>query len=205
VVALEIDPVWAARLRERFGAHQNVAVVQADVLRFEWPRGPFAVVGNIPFGITTAFLHRLLDDLRLGLTRADLIVQHEVARKRATPGPSTVLGVAWAPWFEFRLVRRIPANAFRPVPAVDAAHMAIEPRASPALDSREQRGYVRFVRAGFARGGLVRAGLRSQLTNNQVRALRSVLPFTEETLCSSLDADAWIALYTAAKPYLSRR
>jgi len=205
VLALELDPAWARSLGERFAAHANVTVRHQDVLRCAWPREPFRVVGNIPFGITTPLLHALLDDLRRPLVRADVIVQHEVARKRATPGPATVLGVSWAPWFAFRLVRRIPAAAFSPVPAVDGAHMAIERRAQPLLEPAEQRAFARFVRAGFARGGHLRAGLRSQLTNNQVRILRATVPFDDETLCNRLDADAWVALFAAARPYLGAR
>jgi 23S rRNA (adenine-N6)-dimethyltransferase len=202
VVALELDPEWAERLRRQFASQAAVTVLQQDVLRFAWPREQFHVLGNIPFVITTPILHALLDDLRLPLSRANLIVQHEVARKRATPGRSTVLGLSWEPWFTFTLVRRIAAGAFSPVPATDAAHLAIKRRSEPLLAPSEQRAYVRFLRDAFARGGLLRAGLRTRLTNNQVRMLRASIPFTEQTLCSGLDVRAWVALYEAAKPYL---
>jgi 23S rRNA (adenine-N6)-dimethyltransferase len=204
VIALELDPAWAEPLRELFAERPAISVVQQDVLSFTWPREPFQVIGNIPFGITTPILHALLDDLRLALLRADLIVQHEVARKRAVPGRSTVLSLSWEPWFSFTLVHRIPAAAFSPVPASDAAHLAIERRSEPLLAPAERGAYVRFVRDAFARGGRLRAGLRTRLTNNQVRALRSAsaVPFTEQTLCNSLGARAWVSLYRAAQPYL---
>src|SRR5205823_364826 len=119
-----LDPRWAERLRERF------EVVEGDALRVPLPREPFRVVGNIPFHRTTAILHRLLDDLSLPLALADLIVQWDVAQKRATVAPSTLLGAAWGPWWEFAVVRRLDASAFAPRPDVDAGLLRICRRAT---------------------------------------------------------------------------
>ncbi len=85
------------------------------------PRRPFRVIGSLPFGTTTAILRHLLEDAGSGLQRADLVVQWEVARKRAAIPPTTMLSTAWAPWWSFEVGRRIPAAAFRPVPSVDGA------------------------------------------------------------------------------------
>jgi 16S rRNA A1518/A1519 N6-dimethyltransferase RsmA/KsgA/DIM1 with predicted DNA glycosylase/AP lyase activity len=97
----------------------------------------------------------------------------------------------------------VPASAFRPEPAVDGAHIAVERRVEPLLHVRERRSFDRFVRLSFEHGGRLRAGLRAQLTNNQVRRLRTVVSFTDTTLCSTVDAESWIALYREAKPYLN--
>src|SRR6266568_1695586 len=99
VLAIERDPALAARLRARFGAWPAVTVAEADVLTAPLPAEPFRVVANIPFGITTKILRRLLDSD--ALARADLIVQAEVARKRGTRGRGTLLNACWEPWFEF--------------------------------------------------------------------------------------------------------
>jgi 23S rRNA (adenine-N6)-dimethyltransferase len=100
VVAIEVDSLYAARLRDRVRAagQGRVRVVQADFLTFPLPTRPFRVMGSIPFGATTDILRRLLDDPELPLTRADLIMQWEVARKRAARPPSTLLSTVWAPW-----------------------------------------------------------------------------------------------------------
>src|SRR6516225_9470504 len=82
VQAIERDPGLAERLRAKFATWPSVTVVEADVLAMPWPAEPFCVVANIPFGITTKILRRLLD--AAGLARADMIVQAEVARKRGT-------------------------------------------------------------------------------------------------------------------------
>jgi 23S rRNA (adenine-N6)-dimethyltransferase len=149
VVAVEKDPRWAAHLRReaaRLGAH-NVTVVCRDVLAYRLPRRPFRVLGSIPFGATTAILRHLLDDPAGALVRADLIVQREVARKRVTLPPTTMLSTAWAPWWSFELGRRIPADAFRPVPSVDAAVLRVSRRAPALLPERMAPSYAAFVRS----------------------------------------------------------
>ena len=149
VVALERDPHWADHLRRearRRGAG-HVTVVCCDALRFRMPRRPFRAMGSLPFGATTALLHHLLDDRRSGLRRADLVVQWEVARKRAAAPPTTLLSTTWAPWWSFALGRRLPADAFRPVPSVDAAVLRITRRQPPLLPDAIADAYAAFVRS----------------------------------------------------------
>jgi len=148
VIALERDPVWAEHLRReaaRRGADE-VSVVCCDALRYRLPRRPFRAIGSIPFGATTALLRHLLDDPGSGLERADLIVQWEVARKRVAMPPTTMLSTSWAPWWTFAAGRRIPAAAFRPVPAVDAAVLRVARRAPPLLPGHLAPAYGAFVR-----------------------------------------------------------
>jgi 23S rRNA (adenine-N6)-dimethyltransferase len=148
VEALEKDPRWAASLRrgvsER-GLH-DVSVVCCDALDYRAPRRPFRLVGSLPFGSTTAILRHFLDDPESALVRADLIVQWEVARKRAVMPPSTLLSATWAPWWVFDMGRRIPAAAFRPVPSVDAAVLRVTRRDPPILPLRMAGPYATFVR-----------------------------------------------------------
>jgi 23S rRNA (adenine-N6)-dimethyltransferase len=127
----------------------HVRVVNADFLDVPLPSRPFRAVGCLPFGATTAILHRLLDDPSVPLVRADLVVQWEVARKRAATPPSSLISTTWAPWWEFRLGRRGPAAEFRPVPKVDAAVLTIVRRDPPLLPSAMAAPYAAFVRANW--------------------------------------------------------
>jgi 23S rRNA (adenine-N6)-dimethyltransferase len=148
VIALERDPRWAEQLRRevrRQGA-ARVTVVCCDALHYRMPRRPFRAMGSLPFGATTALLRHLLDDRGSGLRRADLVVQWEVARKRAAMPPTTLLSTAWAPWWSFALGRRLPADAFRPVPSVDAAVLRVTRREPPLLPDHMADAYASFVR-----------------------------------------------------------
>jgi 23S rRNA (adenine-N6)-dimethyltransferase len=148
VVALEKDPVWADRLQRELRRRRlsTVSVLCRDALEYRLPRQPFLALGSLPFGATTALLRHLLDDPGSGLRRADLVVQWEVARKRAAVPPTTMLSTTWAPWWDFSVGRRLPAVAFRPVPAVDAAVLRITRRSPPLLPPRLAAPYGAFVR-----------------------------------------------------------
>lgn len=149
VLCVEQDPIWAQRLRAtaRERGWRRVEVVEADVLEWPLPTVPFRVVANVPFGATTQILHKLLDDPSAALTRADVIVQWEVARKRSRMPPSSLVSTAWAPWWEFALGQRIPASRFSPRPRVDAAVLTIRRREPALLPERMAGAYARFVRA----------------------------------------------------------
>ena len=149
VIAVEIDPVWAERLRSTIGRghDRRVRVVAADFLSWSLPARPFRVVACLPFGRTTAILSRLLGDPAGRLTRADVIVQWEVARKRSAVPASTLRSTAWAPWWEFRLGHRIPAAEFRPVPRVDGGVLVVTRRDPLLLPPAMAAQYGAFVRA----------------------------------------------------------
>lgn len=164
VLAVEIDPWMARRLRQRCGrgrgrgprrrfggaSHDEgvgqVRVMNADLRSLRLPETPFRVVASVPYGFTTDVLRKLLDDPSLPLERADLIVQWEVARKRAASPPSTLHSTVWAPWWEFRLGRRIPASAFRPVPRVDSGVLVVSRRPDPLLPPAMAGAFAEFVR-----------------------------------------------------------
>ncbi len=104
--------------------------------------------------LTTQVLRRLLDRPASGLVRADLIVQWEVARKRAGR-PCTALSAAWSPWWRFSLGGRIARDAFRPRPRVDAGILVVERRAQPLLPPEAAEPFAAFVH-GLFRGTLAR-------------------------------------------------
>jgi 23S rRNA (adenine-N6)-dimethyltransferase len=198
VLAIERDPALAERLRARFGTWPSVTVVEADVLTAPLPTEPFRVVANIPFGITTKILRRLLDDD--GLTRADVIVQAEVARKRGTGGRGTLLNACWEPWFEFGTGARIPAIAFRPRPRVDAAILIIVRRDPPILDPALRRDYTQFVTAAFEGARpTVASALARTLPRARFAPLAAELGFGTAALPSQLDVTHWVALFEASR------
>ena len=148
VLAVEADPIWAERLRRLAWESPpgRIRVIQTDFLSWPLPTQRFRAIGSLPFGATTAILHRLLDRPEAALSRADLVVQWEVARKRAAVPPATLVSTAWAPWWELRLGRRIPADGFRPVPAVDAGTLMVSRREPPILPVAMASRYTAFIR-----------------------------------------------------------
>jgi len=203
VVAIERDPALAQRLRAKFATWPAVTVVEGDVLDTPLPAEPFRVVANIPFGITTKILRRLLDSG--ALARADVIVQAEVARKRGTGGRGTLLNACWEPWFEFGTGARIPATAFRPVPRVDTAVLAVTRRDPPLVSPASRRPYTEFVTAAFQSARpTVASALAGAIPRARFAGLARELGFAPGALPSQLDVHQWAGLFLAAGPAASR-
>lgn len=110
LTGIEIDDRRAARLAGRVRA--STEIVTADFLRFPLPKTPYVLVGNLPFHLTTATLRHVL--AAPGWTDAVLLVQWEVARRRAGVGGATMLTAQWWPWFDFGLVGRVPRGGVPP-------------------------------------------------------------------------------------------
>ncbi|WP_328609704.1 23S ribosomal RNA methyltransferase Erm [Amycolatopsis sp. NBC_00345] len=192
ITAVELDPRRARRLAARTGG--NVTVVTGDLLRHRFPRERHTVVGNIPFHLTTAALRRLL--AQSTWDTAALLVQWEVARRRAGIGGATQLTAAWWPWYEFAVLARVPARAFHPVPGVDGGVLTISRRPAPLV--AEPAPYQEFVREVFTGRGhglagiLPRTGRLSRRAANAWLAANGLRP---ATLPRSLTATQWASLW----------
>ena len=191
VWAVELDSALARELKRRF-AGANVRVVHADATRLRWPEEPFKVVANIPFDRTTAILRRLLDDPSVPLVAAELVVQWELAAKRAAVWPSTLTGVYWGAWYRFALVRRLPPCAFAPEPGVAAGVLRIDRRAEPLIAPRNRAAWRSFVKRGFAAG-------RPEVPPHLFKRLGRELGFAPQARARDLDAAQWAGLFRAVR------
>jgi 16S rRNA (adenine1518-N6/adenine1519-N6)-dimethyltransferase len=108
------------------------------------------VCGNLPYGIATALIARLLHAFP-AVERMGFLVQWEVGRRLvATPADDDygALSVLVAFRAGARLLGRVPAGAFRPPPEVDGAFVGLELRAPP-VPAAEMPGLERTVRLAF--------------------------------------------------------
>jgi 23S rRNA (adenine-N6)-dimethyltransferase len=194
VWAVESDPALAEILRDRFG--ERVRVVEADARRIRWPREPFAVVANLPFAGGTEILSSLLEDLASPLRHAELVLQWEVAAKRAAVWPSTLLGVVWGTHYELTLARRLAPSAFAPPPPVDAGVLRAVRRPQPLVSARELGAYGAFVRRAFE----ARRPVRRMLPPRTAKRLADELGFALDAMPRDLDARQWAAVFHAVRP-----
>lgn len=160
VVAVERDRDMARVLRGEFG--DTIRLVEADAARADFARlaadapggaqeGRVAVVGNIPYHLTSPILFSLLDQAR-SVSRAVLLLQREVAeRLAASPGTKDwgLLSVLLQQLGKVEIDRIVPRGVFHPPPRVDSAVVRIdlhgrEPRAT------DPRRFRLLVKAGFA-------------------------------------------------------
>jgi len=160
VTAIEVDPALCAALRGRWGDEPAFRLVEGDVLRadlapaalFGAP-GPYAVVANIPYYLSTPLLFRLMAR-RADLSRLVLMVQREIAeRLAATPADGKAYGslsVVAQQAFAVRLVARVPPGAFAPPPKVHSAIVRLEPRPG-GLGPEGEAAFAEHVKRLFTR------------------------------------------------------
>jgi len=185
VIAVERDRDMARVLRGELG--ERVRLLEADAVGLDYralatstpmPARRIAVVGNLPYHLTSPILFSILDQAD-AVSRAVFLLQREVAeRLAARPGTKAwgLLSVLLQHRAEVRVARRVPAGAFLPPPRVDSAVLAAElgEPVAPVLDVARFR---RLVKAGFAQ--------RRKTLGNALRAARLV---PEERLQAALTA-----------------
>ena len=156
LTAVELDDGLAAELSSRFEDNPRVEVVHGDVLALDLPAlaedwARTAVIGNIPYNITTPILFRLL---RHPYPRdIVLTVQAEVAaRILAGPGTRTYGALSVGVRLHARPSRicKVPRSAFRPVPHVDSVALRIAPRSPPRLTPAAAGSVRVLTRAAFS-------------------------------------------------------
>lgn len=195
VVAYELDPVLAARLPRRLARARNIRVVPGDFLRARPPRGPFAVVGSIPYARTSEIVRWCL--AAPGLTSATLVTQREYARKRTGDyGRWTLVTVCSWPEFAWRLGPRISRERFTPVPRTDSAVLRIVRRPAPLLPARRLGAFRALVAEGFTGvGGSVRATLSRTRPAARVRAARRAAGVSEDAPVGLVTPQQWLTVF----------
>jgi 16S rRNA (adenine1518-N6/adenine1519-N6)-dimethyltransferase len=179
VIAVELDERMLAPLAERLGERDNVRVVHGDILQQDVAclvgEGPFKVVANLPYYVTSAVLRHVFE-ARVRPALMVVTVQREVAerivgrpgrgkgrrKRKAAPHESvrrmSLLAVSVQFYGVPQIVARIPAGAFRPVPAVDSAVVRVDLYDPLPWGGVDVRRFFEVARAGFAQS-------RKQLRN----------------------------------------
>jgi len=155
VTAVERDRDMARVLRGELG--ERIELLEADAARLDYAAlargGPLAVVGNLPYHLTSPILFDLLDQAG-AVASATFLLQREVAdRLAAAPGQKAwgVLSVFLQREAEVSVERIVPPGAFFPPPKVHSAvlHALFRPPA-PAAAVPDAPSFRRLVKAGFA-------------------------------------------------------
>ena len=151
VIAVEMDPTLAARLRQRFADRPNVTVLERDLFTLTPPRETHVVFANPPFDRTTALVRRVTEtdaSPRLAM----LVLQREAAERFIGAPHSTLRSALLAPWFSLAVVHAFAREDFVPRPSVDAVLVAVRKRDPPLVSTREAQLYRDLVTACFVSG-----------------------------------------------------
>ena len=154
LIVIEKDPELAAIWSERARQEPGLVTVTGDALdhsisAFGDPAAS-AVVGNIPYNVTTPILFHLMERPRPRVVI--LMVQREVAQRLvAHPGTSEygAMSVGVRSVATVEQLFRVPSSAFRPRPRVESAVVRILPHRPPELDETDEAWTRRVTRATF--------------------------------------------------------
>ena len=158
VFSFEVDKNLQGILSLSLQGCENVEVVFRDVLKMkddEFTRivgeGPFRVVANLPYYVTTPMIMRFIES-PLPVSTLTVMVQKEVAdRLVAECGSAEYAAVTLAVkmFGDARVTRTVDRRMFRPAPNVDSAVVQIE-RVPERLEGEDTAFLKRVVRAAFA-------------------------------------------------------
>lgn len=148
--AVEIDRDKLGYLLKQYPALRG-NLIEADFLQMEKPfEGPFTVIGNFPYNISTQILFRMLD------WRAEVQVmigmfQKEVAQRVAAGPGSKVYGVISAliqAFYSVEYLFEVGPEAFNPPPKVQSAGIRLKPLSETARFKSEKQ-YFMLVKMAF--------------------------------------------------------
>ena len=163
LIAVEADKKLFARLSKELEHEKKLDLHQGDFMRFPMPKEEYKVFANIPFGLTTAIIRRLVDSKNP--PKAWLIVELGAAR-RFSQSEKSLTALSLRPYYRVRIAAKIDRGQFHPRPRVDAALLEIIPREKPDLPRNEREAWQRFLHQAL-KGG---CGLRNLLTKRQIAA-----------------------------------
>ena len=160
VMAFEIDERLVPILEDTLRDHDNVKVINEDVLKadlqtrvkeFENPDLPIKVVANLPYYITTPILMHLIES-KIPFSEFVVMMQKEVA-DRISAEPNTKaygsLSIAVQYYMTTKVAFAVPRTVFVPAPNVDSAILKMTRRKQPLVEVKDEDFFFRVSKASF--------------------------------------------------------
>jgi len=200
VIAVELDEALAHKLP----SHENLQVIQADILKFDLTKLPlgYKVVANIPYYLTSNLL-RVLAESANPPSLMVLLVQKEVAQRiTAKPGQMSVLAVSVQLYYQPQLGKVVPAELFTPSPKVDSQVVILKRRQKPLFKELDSSRFFKIVKAGFSeRRKKLRSSLAGGLgiSKEQADRLLAAARVGSDSRAQELSLQQWYRLYRNLK------
>ena len=160
VMAFEIDERLVPILEDTLRDHDNVKVINEDVLKadlqtrvkeFENPDLPIKVVANLPYYITTPILMHLIES-KIPFAEFVVMMQKEVA-DRISAEPNTKaygsLSIAVQYYMTAKVAFVVPRTVFVPAPNVDSAILKMTRREQPLVEVKDEDFFFRVSKISF--------------------------------------------------------
>ena len=168
---IEVDHDLSAALRRAF---PDANLIGQDVLTVNFSdlgAGPFRVVGNLPYNISTPLMFKLFADRERFVDMHFMLQLEVVDRMTATPSTRAYgrLSVMTQLYCEAEKLFEVPPEAFSPRPKVRSAIVRLRSRIE-AVDKPDMLEQV-LIKAFSARRKTVRNALKTLLNSDELEEL----------------------------------
>ncbi len=192
VTAIEKDTLFAKEL-ERF-QNGKLTVIEADILTFDWTllgKGPWKVIGNLPYSITTPILERICAGSFISFT---FMVQKELAdRLIAKPGSKQCgsISVFVQSHGEIKGSFLVSRSCFYPSPSVDSTVLSLA-----FYEKKEPKEFFTLVRRAFQqRRKMITSSLKSLFPQEQIRQALEAAKASLTARPEALSLEQWRMLF----------
>lgn len=187
VAAIELDSRLLPVLEETLAEHDNVEIINADVLKTDIRRViennlqglPAAVAANLPYYITSPVIMYLLES-RLPIRSITVMVQKEAGARLCAKMGSRQCGAVTAAvnfYAEPEMLFNVSRGSFMPKPNVDSCVIRLNVREKPPVEVTDEKFLFKVIRGGF-----------SQRRKTLVNSLTSSLGADKRTVTSAVTA-----------------
>jgi len=201
VIAVELDADLGEIVQR--AEYPHLELHRQDFRRFDLSILParYKVVANLPYGITSLALQKLLDSDHRPQSLT-LLVQREVAERIcARPGQMSILALSVQYFGHPQIIATVPADSFYPPPRVDSAILQIDVFDRPAVDVAA-RDLFRLIKIGFsARRKMLKNNLTGafQKSPSQIEAILVQAEISPTARAQELSLDDWARLQQSLK------
>jgi len=169
---IEFDPDLIGPLKQRYGNQNHVTVHHQDALQLQLNQGPYLLVGNLPYNISSPLLIHLMKQSEQ-IARAVFMLQKELVQRICSePGVKAFgrLSVMLQHRFHCYAALTVPPEAFKPVPKVDSQIIELIPKQNPTDVDLSSLEFI--VKQAFAqRRKTIRNNLKKWFSDDTLSAL----------------------------------
>ena len=196
VTAIELDPRPLPLLQEYVRANSKLEIINENALKVSMPEGPYKIVANIPYHITSPLLQHVFLESKTPPTSMTLLIQKEVADRICDTKNAGILTIIVALFGKATKVCDVAPSCFLPPPKVDSAVIHIECFEKPIADIKTINQVMKLTKIGFSQK---RKMLRNSFsTFPGGLELLSNADIDETRRPQTLSVDEWIAVAKAA-------
>lgn len=160
VVAVELDTRLLPVLSETLAEHDNVKVINNDVMKLdlntlikeEFGDMEVVVCANLPYYITSPVIMKLLED-KIGISALTVMVQKEAADRLCAKVGSRESGavtVAVNYYSEAEKLFLVSRGSFMPAPNVDSAVIKLNVAKEPRIKVYDEKLFFKMIKSAFA-------------------------------------------------------